>query len=1611
MTTPEENDWGDTSNIGETWGEPSQYNIEGAWNIEEENDILIGDKYIFLTDSREYPFLCTVLSINNENQILELTDDDEKIILVNIDKNNNIISKTEEYSILEYIKVIEFDYDLENYKKGITQVDFEVLLKDDIEKVYSKTMIADDLLTELIKSYGCYDNYHKIKRIHEITDLFLFMIDNVNKETIKKPNHWLIPIINNNTKLFIDENSCSLTDIEDNGDTSYENIIKNQIKNSESFEYKEGNGYNTSEYIGNVLRECSITKSCSGINGDYDYDERKTRKFIKIPKEKFTESKEIITEILTLFQSDSINIIGYLEEPINKLYHQNIDNLLSDFNLNQQIIYDNLLSLRTNKLQDKVILNYLSLEDSIKPELNNNFTFYNFDEKLTYEKLNKILDTNTKNYSDIIKNLLIDDTINTKILNYNDIKEILFKYNINYSDLELSDRKKIDTLIQDNINEYEHEYKKLHKREFKIIKTKKKELTNEKRVSLSYDYIFSILSENRKNELLKDFIDKFTRTADKPTEDNNSLYNKYNDKKILCKHYLYSVEINNSNNIFHNMKTIFGSSPLDGKIYCKYCNEYLCDEDFSTLEGFSDDKPIQSNETITNIKETEIIKDKLDTKQELVSLITMISNIFGVTLNDRDIYEIIISYDNINHNILADNRYNMVGVSNTDIHPKVKEQLKENKKAEKVEKDKKKKDKLKKKRSEIMGNFQNWIKDTNKLLLITSFICLFIQTALPTYETRKNIEINVIDINGKINNSTINFVCSKIKSLSKKYSEDKLFKNSKDLIEDKDIEKLDEQIKRTLLYINSPNFPIIIEKLNKHSLFLKTITDKYIRDEWTNFKPLSSSSLVNKNKETIKENITINEKYLLRLYRGLLIENISLIRPLNEDILICDILKIDSLKIIQNSSFKKLFRYIISCYGNHENNVLINLISENLLETTDKKEEVLEIFKKCNWNESSNSFRVLDFHKLRTELIPSIFKLFTNNDHEIEPCFNKDKCNEYIHTSVNTYDLHLLNTRPKRIYNYDPYDAYVNLKIADMNKDHIDKIFTKYRLDDNGEIVINYSNKSYLDKYIVKTVPIEPELIDGKQGKELVKNDENYKLLLSLKSKLSKKKYIPVYPIHNNYDEEYYDNILQLSRTDVRLLKYLNYKIETISDNTERLLSKLPNALSSDSENISYNDIYSVHYKVLEKYTNGLFEKKNPISLKSFEQIFSEYIKMYNYDLSRISYFLSESKYITKDQKSRFEKVFTKSKIKFSKENINQILTLFIDSSIDYEDIISYIKNIQYIFIKINKSDIPQKGNYMPNKIPKEWKLTDSVSNNFMGFIDREINDENINSSLLLHNSIFTKFKSDYYLGFNHYKTLSKNYHIYIRNLYNYISDDFENLDMFKGDRNSLFDEKLSTIYSKHHIIKILTKMVEYIEGLQLEKTEIINDAIELYKLLEERTEDLLEENIHICSLFLMDLLTNMLLTHYDLNWLYMNKNKNKLSDRLSKQNEREKQERVDKIHSASREDRLLMKYQQENGQSNWWKEASEGAQKFVNSDEYSSLSETERIERLQELFTDENVTFEEIDVNKLNIPQIVPEGQEEQNEEEEYYGEQLNEENEEYLDDYDEEQEMVFNE
>ena len=81
------------------------------------------------------------------------------------------------------------------------------------------------------------------------------------------------------------------------------------------------------------------------------------------------------------------------------------------------------------------------------------------------------------------------------------------------------------------------------------------------------------------------------------------------------------------------------------------------------------------------------------------------------------------------------------------------------------------------------------------------------------------------------------------------------------------------------------------------------------------------------------------------------------------------------------------------------------------------------------------------------------------------------------------------------------------------------------------------------------------------------------------------------------------------------------------------------------------------------------------------------------------------------------------------------------------------------------------------------------------------------------------------------------------------------------------------------------------------------------------------------------------------------------------------KQENIEKVHNPSPEERYLRKLKQETGQSNWWKESSESAEKYVNSDDYASHSESERIERLKEIFGDD-IEFEDI-IDTINVDQF----------------------------------------
>ena len=1616
INSEDNNGWGDisfdTSN--------TEYNDLGAWNIEEKDEdntpITKGDLYILLLETKEKPILCNVETINGSNETIELTSKNGRYF-VSYDKNYNILLNTDEYNIIEIIKVKEFQLDDDSYQKEREDIDFETDIKEESEKTYSESILVDDLLSELIRLYECYDNLHKINDIQEIVSIFMNLLNEQEIEKKEKIYEWLIPVIDNDIKIYLDDGietikrSISILNGENGG--NYINNNKEYIQLLELFQYKEGNGYVTDEYSGNIIRECSINQNCSGINGSYSYDERRIRKPFYITKI-IESNKGSYNERVQLLPSQSINITGYLEELYNKSYYNN-NLLFKEFSIYEKCLFEikwKELQLDINKKRKMNIISHYSLIDSMKPSINENPISYNFTEKITNDTALEIIKNNSRNLTENVQLIINNEMIKGKIMNYLDIYKLLFKYNINYHEIDQKLKVKIDTLIQDNINEYIQENSAGGKQQ--KLKIRKKTLTNQKKSELSYEYIMNLLSINEKNRLLKEYIHKFTRRSNKVTENSNLLYDKYTDKPKLCIHHLYSVEINNSNNVFETMKTKFGSEPQNGNIFCKLCNELLCQEEYSILQGFSDDKPIQSYENITSTKdENEVnnIEEKLEKKKELVQLIDMFSTMIGVNLEDKDKYHILLSYDCIDHNNLADLRYKQYDILN--IHPKIEKILSDYKNDVKKEKNEKKIAKLEKKKNKLISSFKEWIKNTNKLLIIITFVSLFIQTAVPVYNIRRDINFQIINIDDKKpNKHTIDFIISKTKELIKKYDKDIFFQSCLDVILDKDIETFDFQIKQCIEYCNNSIFSLLIERKNLYYKFIKSEKKKYLRSEWVNYKPLHNNSL-NLKINTYLNKIE-NEKFLKKIYGGNLVENISIIRSNNNVENLSEILEIPTFKIINNTAFKKLLRYIISCYGIHKNNLLMNLLVKNLLETIDKKDEINEILKENQWDSSNNGFKILSFKKLREDFIPKVLGLYTEDNNEIESCFNKkNNCNKYIHISVNNYDLHQLNTFPKRIYEYIPSNIYPNMNFKEIDTDIIDKIFNKFKINSLNDIQEDISD-SYLDKFLLNTALLGKEFEKIDDLKKLEKNEKNFQKILEYKRISKQLPYHSVIPTIQEYTKEDYESIQKISQSDSRFFKFLDIQYNLLSEeekdnkNINEIIRNLPNPISD--EGLEDSKLLLIHYNYLQQYLGKQSENKKVIqSRESFEQIFSEYINFYKRDIDIISEFISASDNITSDQKKRFEKIVntnTDKKLKFTKENISIILNIFINSDLDYEDLIQYTNDLKNIITQINYDPtLLKEGTMMNDKIPKEWKLTDSATNNFKNFYSKEVGDEVVKSTLLLHNRIFSQPRNDYYIGFN-YRNISNNCHIHLQNLYSYISEDFNNLELLKGDNQSHYNQKYSSYYCKYHYIKIIRKIVDYIEGLKMETGDIINDAMPLFRFLDGRMDELIEESIEICSRFLFDTITNLLMTHYDPTWLFMNKNIIDFNNRLSKQRESEKQKIVEKRHNASTDERYLMKLKKDIGQDKSFIDAAEAHINYVNSSDYGIQTEEERIERLREIYSNDEFTYEDIPENI--IQNIVPDDQEGEG----YIGEQeLNEDGEEYLDDYDEEQEMEFNE
>lgn len=241
----------------------------------------------------------------------------------------------------------------------------------------------------------------------------------------------------------------------------------------------------------------------------------------------------------------------------------------------------------------------------------------------------------------------------------------------------------------------------------------------------------------------------------------------------------------------------------------------------------------------------------------------------------------------------------------------------------------------------------------------------------------------------------------------------------------------------------------------------------------------------------------------------------------------------------------------------------------------------------------------------------------------------------------------------------------------------------------------------------------------------------------------------------------------------------------------------------------------------------------------------------------------------------------------------------------------------------------------------------------------------------------------------------------YISELYNYLDPYFKHIDLLRGSDNQLFDSKTELRYMKYILITILYKIVEYITFLQIKDSPEL-DANQLFTSLEERDSVFTEESSKVCSMLLMDFITNIFYTHYDPSWIAANIDTSHLSTRLSKQKEREKQSLVETLDNSNSDERYIRMEKQKAGLSNWWADQSNKASEYVSSKEYMNDTEDERRERLQDIFQESQLQVESLnqaqnnnEIQPIPLPNIQPV----QEEEDGYYdNEDMNEDYEENM-------------
>ena len=1518
---------------------------------------------IYEEDDELIDKLLVVDGENLEQDKVLLKDENGNDEMLYFDTNDTLIMENSFYSINDIMEVEELNDDIE--KVELTMIkemypDIEIEVEEIKDKKYSIIEKRNSLITELITLYKAYDNDLLIYHITDTVDLLMglysseeIQLDNsdahvflqkIIQKGIYEIPKWIIPIINNKKKIYkqdkeeielsddiiiqkfedeLVEKFNLLTTLEDNHYEKFASIVHTYNP------YQSDNKLNI-PYHGHYVRDCK--EPCGGLNGSLLFDMNQTKNSLEIPVKKDDKN---VSEIVS--QKEQLSISGFYALPhtflditmekdtlsMHELY------FLSDFKYSSVLFKD--------RIKDRIIENIINLTttnggDNLKENIH---SFIVEDRDITNEDLSNILKENLPGYTNLLDSIPKD--IQNVIYNYSDFKRAYLSYNLDYGLLNKDNRLIVNELIKKNIKSYLDTYNRSVKRKVvKKLKKKKSILSTKEKIQLCRTFIMGLHVVHIRNHYLKKFINAFSREP-KIHEDQNYLYERNSEDKLLCKHYLYEIQSHKDPESLNTLKSIYGGEVSDGIISCKVCKEFICHEDFSLLEGFSDGAPTSSRAVLDTSKDAlnELNEDQIRVKKR----IQKISSVFGVQLNNHDKQTIIEYYDLFNDETFINERYNVTGAYKG--HPEYKK-IKDSYnfiKPAKSKQDKIKNIKNKELLNRDLSPFKEYLLNSNEIFIHSFFILFFIQTSIPSYPINPSLSINLWnfegmesweeinqDITSKIVIDTISVVKKILHKMISLNSKDKFWKNVKKLLNEegeyKGLPSFHNQFLNVTSYLLKNDQ--IRKKLREYYLFKKeNVKESYLNEYWITYKPLfDNENVLMINKKVNDEFLDIQE-FLLKNGQGYVYENISSIRSFKDayETPRFKQLKIPFSEIMKNESYERLFNYAVHLHGKSPSIPLINLLINQFIRTiTDSNVEAM--LGKIGW--SPKGLKIIDYSKFRhlfTKEITEYFKSKTPED--------RSSVDIYIHFNINNWNGMLLNGNSKRNYSYIPPVVFPNETFEDLLKVDVDKeeregitknfineLFNRYCLDENEEI----NEKYEIDRFIYNLVD-DPNIEKTKLcHKAIPKTKENFYRLLDYKRQSSK---LPL------------PKIIQYENTIEKLFR------KFIKDNN----------LLKENADESY-----IIFRTLNDFTEETPEKEYRI-------LFNDMFTHNSFMINKIQGFFHNNSLLDKEQLDRYRYSFGRNV-----DSMSILLNKMLEST---EKIPSMITHLFHILSRLSNHQMVETGVCFHNDIPKEWKLSDTNKDHLKVFLE--------NNEFLLHNDIFIVQKDKSDIGFYHYQKENK-YTIYIQGLFQYIKQFYQkDYHILKGKDRSQFTDEYSNIMNRFTFLFIFCKIINYIELLNDNESSVSVHANTLFSSLEEQEHLEHSESIKICTTLSFDILTDLLESFSDPLWIYQSGN---ISEKLSQQKEREKQSILDSIEHKTDDERHVMIHTQKCGLSTYFTKAEEENSSHIQTESYKLKTNDERAETAKELFSQNEVELEVIEQMGINSSNLQPgfSGEEEEN-------------------------------